>query len=389
MSFAIATIIMFFAGLVGGIVSFHLPSNTEPDTTSDTIPPKMIKTRTWLQCVLLGIGATLLVPLFLEIAQSKILDGMHTGYQWVSAGKTSEPPADTNPIADTTGTGVPVIADTTKADTTKRSRQADTAKANKPSKASAKKTNTATTAPETSENPEPLKNYLLWSAYCFLAAAAGVRFINNIMDSVLKDKQIAKLKDENAEKEQEKKEAEEEKKKAEKEKAVAESQKEEAEKIKLKYAMNNRLSAKEQEQEIVPKILNKGLSVLPVIKPVTVLDDPQKGRFGGSPISNGRQLKAEVKPAKIPSFYNVRIWVESLDLNNPLTDEVVFYIHDSFNPSVYPIKPDEFTPDGKAMDDEIVSFGAFTVGAVADQGRTLLELDLAEQPEFPKQFRER
>jgi hypothetical protein len=37
----------------------------------------------------------------------------------------------------------------------------------------------------------------------------------------------------------------------------------------------------------------------------------------------------------------------------------------------------------------IDAWGAFTVGAVADGGLTRLELDLAEHPDFPAEFRAR
>jgi hypothetical protein len=128
---------------------------------------------------------------------------------------------------------------------------------------------------------------------------------------------------------------------------------------------------------------------MPVLGPITNPDDPQKGRFGGKKENNGRRLSAKVEPSKDdPGYYNVTIWVESTDPLRPLSGDVIFYLHDSFRPSVYTIKPDEFT-DGKALDDEIVSYGAFTAGVVTDNGQTLLELDLAEDKSFPKEFRER
>ena len=38
---------------------------------------------------------------------------------------------------------------------------------------------------------------------------------------------------------------------------------------------------------------------------------------------------------------------------------------------------------------EVMAFGAFTVGAAADDGATFLELDLAQNASFPKTFLER
>ena len=45
--------------------------------------------------------------------------------------------------------------------------------------------------------------------------------------------------------------------------------------------------------------------------------------------------------------------------------------------------------NGKAIEEEILSYGAFTVGVITDNGKTMLELDLAEDKSFPKEFRER
>lgn len=239
------------------------------------------------------------------------------------------------------------------------------------------------------EHP-PLKDYLIFGAYCFLAAVAGPRFINNLLDGVLKDKQIATLA-------KDKKVATEEKEKAIEEKEKVIEEKEQVEKVKTKLTAQNQLAAENDEKVALEMAENtvvktKGVdAVAPVNRivpgPIIHEDDPQKGRFGGKSENNGRVLKAEVKKSSIPEFYHVKIWVESTDAAKPLED-VMFYIHDSFRPSVYPITKNEFV-DGKAVDDDILSYGAFTVGAITDNGETLLELDLSEQPEFPKTFRER
>lgn len=379
MSFPISIFIMLTTGLIGGYINFLLPANIDVQ--------KNKKLRNQKHCIVLGIGATILVPLFLEIAQSKVLDHVHLGFSlqknYVIPDSTkNDSTIKNNPVKD-----IAVSRDSTKSPAVTEANLKQIAKGDEIL------TKIKDSLNNTGEEKPPLKNYFLFSAYCFLAAAAGVRFINNIIDSVLKDKQIANLKDANAEKDQAKEEAEAEKEEAERQKLEAEKQKEEAENTKLKWAMNSRASAEKVEQETQ---LTYGITAsafdlheLPEIKPATNLDDPQKGRFGGKAINNNRQLKAEVKKSDYPGFYNVKIWVESLDSAKPLADEVIFYIHDSFNPSVYPITVDEFTADGKAMDDEILAYGAFTVGAVADKGKTLLELDLAEQTEFPKIFRER
>src|SRR5882757_2219848 len=65
MSFPIILIVMLCCGLLGGLINYLLPANDNTDTGK--------KIRPGWQCILLGLGATLLVPLFLEIAQSKLL----------------------------------------------------------------------------------------------------------------------------------------------------------------------------------------------------------------------------------------------------------------------------------------------------------------------------
>jgi len=116
----------------------------------------------------------------------------------------------------------------------------------------------------------------------------------------------------------------------------------------------------------------------------TVPDDPQKGRFGGLATRNGRRLSARVEPAQgYPGNYDVRLEVASTDATKPLGGRVTFYLHDSFTRSVEHVQAVE----GVATL-ELLAYGAFTVGVVVDDGDTLLELDLSEDPKFPKRFRE-
>ena len=354
MSFPIAVIIMLIAGIAGGTVNYLLPSNEDTQRS---------KIRNWIQCVLLGTGATILVPLFLEIAQSRLLDNIHIGYEW----------QQTPPVKKTS-----------------------TAVISKPTDSSTLKTDSNTTQPKTEPAKKPteefpLKNYLLWTAYCFLAAAAGVRFINNIMDSVIKDRQIANLKDQNAETEKQKQEAEAKKVSAEQQQREAEAQKATVEKQKEMLTMQNKVNLLEAEQTVeasmapAPQAAIRDVA-LPVIGEITHSDDPQKGRFGGKREGNNKRLEAAVIKSSIPLFYNVIIWVETTN-GQPLTGEVIMYLHDSFANPVRVIKEDEFT-EGKAMV-KVKAWGAFTAGAVCDNGATLLEYDLSLDDKFPKEFRDK
>jgi hypothetical protein len=116
------------------------------------------------------------------------------------------------------------------------------------------------------------------------------------------------------------------------------------------------------------------------------VDDPQKGRWGGRSEANGRRLTAKVTPAPgTPAWFLVHLEVTSLDpVNQPLTGNVIFHLHPTFDP------PDRTVAavDNKAVLD-IYAYGAFTVGAEADNGSTRLELDLAELPDAPPEFRSR
>jgi hypothetical protein len=103
-------------------------------------------------------------------------------------------------------------------------------------------------------------------------------------------------------------------------------------------------------------------------------DDPNKGKFGGLSKKDGRILTAEITPAidERSAACEVVLSVHSTDAARPLSGEVTFYLHPSFGRwKKYAVKV-----RGGIAKDEITSWGAFTVGAVADDGKTMLELDL-------------
>jgi hypothetical protein len=300
---------MLVAGIMGGTVNYLLPANEKDG----------IKIRKLLTCIVLGVGATMLVPLFLEIAKSSILDNLN--YKSVPA-----KPAD-----------------------------------------------------KTYPPSEVLKNYLLYFAYCVVAAAAGFRFIDSVIRSVVKEQENTQLKEENT-------------KKTEKiEKLEAQNQLNQIDEE--KQLKENIIESIQQDPNTVLATESSSTSILKTISllpPILNPEDPQKGRFGGKPEFNGRRLSAEVKPSSFPKFYNVKLIVESTDPdNNPLNSDVIFYIHDSFNPSIFTYTKSEFAADGKVIEDDILSYGSFTVGVITDNGQTLLELDLGEDKSFPEEFRRR
>jgi hypothetical protein len=121
------------------------------------------------------------------------------------------------------------------------------------------------------------------------------------------------------------------------------------------------------------------------MKPGNVHDDPWKGVFGGLAEANHRRMRAKVtESASDSEWFRIHVWVESTDPeHHPLSGRVRFFLHDSFAND----RPFVTVSDGRA-DLRVGAYGAFTVGAVADEGATKLELDLAEDPSAPKLFRE-
>jgi hypothetical protein len=346
MSLWIMIIIIVLSSIVGGVVNYLLPANN-PE------PKKFLKPIQ--NCILLGLGATFLVPLFLEIAQSKLMDDIHFSWEWSIKKDAPDSTLKKQGICDS------III---KCDSTIQKIKIDTA----PS------TDAEPTIANDQDTPSPAKQYLLWAAYCMLAAAAGFKFINMLINNVVKEEQLTQQK----------------------------SKITDLEKEKIKREKNSQISQQQEDENIratltektikeiarTSTVTNVDLPILPVLPNVLHPDDPQKGRFGGMTENSGRKLSAEVKESTRPGYYNVKLIVESTDQSRPLNSDVVFYIHDSFSPSVFSYSPAEFV-DGKAIEDEILSYGAFTIGVITDNGKTLLELDLSENKSYPREFRER
>jgi len=115
-------------------------------------------------------------------------------------------------------------------------------------------------------------------------------------------------------------------------------------------------------------------------------DDPWKGVFGGASTAYDRRIEAHVDPLDVDGqLFAVRLHVISTDPAKPLRDAVQFFLHPTF-----PVSRPVVTvgPRGTA-DLSLRAYGAFTVGVLADGGKTRLELDLAELPSAPLLFRQR
>jgi hypothetical protein len=124
------------------------------------------------------------------------------------------------------------------------------------------------------------------------------------------------------------------------------------------------------------------------LPPPTVANDPQKGRFGGHEKSGDRRLSAVVEPSSVNSDWcKATLTVSAEPGAQALGGKVSFYLHDSFEPDHYVVPVGK---EGRATL-HLRAWGAFTVGAVADDGKTLLELDLATSPNVkaPEDWRRR
>jgi hypothetical protein len=116
--------------------------------------------------------------------------------------------------------------------------------------------------------------------------------------------------------------------------------------------------------------------------PAINVDDPQKGQWGGLSETGGRQITVSVTDQG-NGWFSVDLTVAQVD-GPPLVGEVEFHLHPSFHPSIVRVP----VRDGQATL-KCPAWGAFTVGASADEGRTRLELDLAQLTDAPELFRGR
>jgi MinD-like ATPase involved in chromosome partitioning or flagellar assembly len=111
-------------------------------------------------------------------------------------------------------------------------------------------------------------------------------------------------------------------------------------------------------------------------------DDPQKGKWGGKAVVDGRSLTAEVRSIT-DDWFGVTLVVAGTK-DKSLEGTVDFHLHPTFSPPIVTVD----VAEGRATLG-LSSWGAFTVGAAADGGKTRLELDLSENRSFPEKFRSR
>jgi hypothetical protein len=147
---------------------------------------------------------------------------------------------------------------------------------------------------------------------------------------------------------------------------------------------------RDESDEEIAELPAQGRSYLYTITPVDLAGQASAqrraptGPFGGRSEANGRKLLAQIRPdgGSHSSRCRVAIRVVSTDPSKPLTGKVKLYLHPTFGQwSSY-----EIDAIGGMAEDTIVSYGAFTIGAEADDGKTRLELDLIDVPGGTKRF---
>jgi hypothetical protein len=113
--------------------------------------------------------------------------------------------------------------------------------------------------------------------------------------------------------------------------------------------------------------------------------DPAKGMFGGKsrvvdPLS--RELKGTVRAMRgDPNNFKIDLVLKSEDPK--IRGQVVFFYHPTFD-----VSHERVRVSGGEARIRLYAYGAFTVGALADDGETELELDLSEIEGAPELFLE-
>ena len=106
--------------------------------------------------------------------------------------------------------------------------------------------------------------------------------------------------------------------------------------------------------------------------------DPNRNRFGGKPAANKRTLSGRIVGVD-GELVTIELKVESTDLAaSPLKAPVIFKLQ--------PPQQMRVAPANSVALYQISSDRAFTIGAVTDDGKTRMELDLNELPGAPANF---
>lgn len=118
--------------------------------------------------------------------------------------------------------------------------------------------------------------------------------------------------------------------------------------------------------------------------PITVIDDSQKGRWGGRPVYGPFQITASfARNESHAGIYNINLQVSSTSTSEPLTGKVYFFLHESY----YPGTVIEVETSAGMATTQIDSYEAFTVGVFLYNQQIKLELDLNQYPDSPSNYK--
>jgi hypothetical protein len=147
----------------------------------------------------------------------------------------------------------------------------------------------------------------------------------------------------------------------------------------LKTRRVARLAKRTFDDDVQRFVEQLGDSVSSSSTPPEDFDDPQKGKFGGLSERNGRRINASVSGLE-NDWFNINLRLETTG-DVPLKGPVEFYLHPTFRPDLVRVP----SRRGRASLN-VRAWGPFTVGAVADEGLTRVELDLAQLIDAPITF---
>ena len=397
-----ALLVMLLGGVIGGLVNYllnpapplpPLPPNATPTpvvpSSGDANPPvgnagtmAMLPAAPlppagppwWLRCIGVGIGAALIVPIFLYLTRSDLLSDLKLSAKPIPV-QTAKPDSTTAKSPDSAS-----LPATTSADSLTDAQK-------KVQRDSRPASTTVAAAPPQVANEDVVGAYLVFFGLCVLAAISGFSFIpamgSRVLAMVNQAVETAKKADEKSE--NTKKQVDQTIPQIEKNKEKNESQESVIRGLINKTINQPATSAPTADvmatreaalsfspQDLKRAQLIKDRLALPEVFPKA--DDPQKGRWGGKPGSAHYQLKATVTPIDNYGRYcEVVLWVEAADpVQQPLTGDVTFFIHPTFGKSQWTTS----VQNGRATV-QLWAYGTFTAGAVTSDAE-MMELDLAD-----------
>lgn len=215
---------------------------------------------------------------------------------------------------------------------------------------------------------DPMNGLLLFS-YCTLASISARHFITTLSEQLFKKIDTIKKDAESTKQELDKT-----KQDVEKAKSASQST------TNLALALNDAarlntidLLTAAPQRRTPPAVLNLTEEQL---QETLRKDDPWEDLFGKVSEQSGRKLAAKLDPVEgQPGLAVISMTVTSTDPKKPLTGKVQYFLHPTFQNCM----PEVDVVDGKSMLG-LISYGAFTVGVLCDEGATKLELDLAQIP---------